>query len=117
MPQAMAARTIRKHTAAIAVFTGLPPTTASESPPAVCVLGPLARETMPIANSEGSPAPAIRPNTRIFQIAEKLTQAFMSAPCRSGCCRGLGFGRGDRSAPLGVDVVVVHLAAAGPPVD
>ena len=56
---------------------GFPPTTTSESPPAVWALGPLDSASMPIAKRAGSPAPASRPNTRIFQSAEKLIQADM----------------------------------------
>src|SRR5450631_2561778 len=73
----MAASTTRKQNAAATRPTGFPPTTTSESPPAVCALGPLDSANMPIAKSAGSPAPASRPNTRIFQSAAKLIQADM----------------------------------------
>src|ERR1700677_749532 len=77
MPQAMAASTIRKQSAAMAMPTTLPPTrpSASESPPpAVWTRGPFDREYRPIANSDGSPAPAMRPKTMLFQSAERLIQ-------------------------------------------
>src|SRR5580658_3443960 len=119
MPQPMAASTIRKQSAAMAMPTTLPPTRPSASdspPPAVWTRGPLDREYRPIANIAGSPAPARRPKTMIFQSAERLIQDIVRFPCRSGC-RGLGFGRSGRSGPFVVDVAGIDLAAAGPPVD
>src|ERR1700735_3443945 len=75
MPQAMAASTTRKQIAATAMPTTLPPTRPSESPPpAVWTRGPFDREYRPMANIAGSPAPARRPKTTIFQIAERLIQ-------------------------------------------
>src|ERR1700685_232045 len=118
MPQAMAASTIRKQSAAMAMPTTLPPTrpSASESPPpAVWTRGPFDREYRPMANIAGSPAPARRPKTTIFQSAERVIQDIVFSPCPPAC-RGLGFGRSDRSGPFVVDVVGVDLAAAGPPV-
>src|ERR1700685_4440452 len=113
----MAASTTRKQIAAMTMPTTLPPTRESESPPpAVWTRGPLDREYRPMANIAGSPAPARRPKTTIFQSAERLIQDIVCFPCRSGC-RGLGFGRSDRSGPVVVHVVGVDLAAAGPPVD
>src|ERR1700691_3823017 len=117
MPQAMAASTTRKQIAATAMPTTLPPTRPSESPPpAVWTRGPFDREYRPMANIAGSPAPARRPKTTIFQSAERLIQDIVCFPCRSGC-RGLGFGRSGRSGPFVVDVAGVDLAAAGPQVD
>src|ERR1700733_14383924 len=104
--------------AAMTMPTRFPPTTWSESAPAVCTRLPgQASVRSPMANSAGSPAPASRPKTTIFHRALRLIQDIVCFPCRSGCCRGLGFGRSDRARPLVVDVVVVDLAAAGPPVD
>src|ERR1035438_9742904 len=70
--------------------TGLPPTTTSESAPAVWVLGPLARENMPTANSAGRPAPAIRPKTTIFQIAVRLIQDIVCFPVAQAAAAGSG---------------------------
>src|SRR5436305_5316582 len=72
MPQPMAARTTRKHTAAMIMPAGLPPTTASESAPAVRVFGPRDSESRPTANIAGRPAPASRPKTTIFHKALRL---------------------------------------------
>src|SRR5580698_10160346 len=119
MPQAMAASMTRKQSAAASTPSGLPPTRVSESAPsAVRVLPPSEREYRPTANRAGRPAPAMRPNTRIFQSAVRLIQDISLLPSRSGG-RGLGrgFGRRYRSGPFGVHVAGVHLAAAGPPVD
>src|ERR1700678_2754643 len=88
MPQPMAASTIRKQSAAAAIPTTLPPTRESESvPSAVRVLPPSEREYRPTANNAGRPAPATRPNTRIFQIAVRLIQdifCFLLAQAAAG---------------------------------
>src|SRR5256885_11008856 len=117
MPQPMEARTPRKHTAAMIMPARLPPTTASESAPAVWVFGPRDSESMPAANSAGRPAPASRPKTTIFHKALRLIKDIACFPCRSGRCYWLGFGRSDQPGPFVVHVGVVHLGGAGPGVD
>src|ERR1700678_182185 len=88
MPQAMAASITRKQSAAASTPSGFPPTSESESAPsAVRVLPPSEREYRPTANKAGRPAPAIRPNTRIFQIAVRLIQdifCFLLAQAAAG---------------------------------
>src|ERR1700677_1351383 len=88
MPQPMAARMIRKQSAAMTMPTGFPPMRVSESAPsAVRVLPPSEREYRPTANNAGRPAPATRPNTRIFQIAVRLIQdifCFLLAQAAAG---------------------------------
>src|SRR5271170_1169259 len=92
MPQPMAASTIRKQSAAMAMPTGLPPmtTSESESAPAVWVRLPLEREYRPTANSAGSPAPASRPKTTIFQIALRLIQDIVCFPVAQAAVAGSG---------------------------
>src|SRR5580658_3807957 len=84
----MAARMMRKQIAATAMPSGLPPTRVSESAPsAVRVLPPHERVYRPTANRAGRPAPAMRPNTRIFQIAVRLIQdifCFLLAQAAAG---------------------------------
>src|SRR5258708_22924914 len=117
MPHPMAARTTRKHTAAMIMPARLPPTTASESAPAVRVFGPRDSESRPTANIAGRPAPASRPKTTIFHKALRLIKDIVCFPCRSGRRYWLGFGRSDDSRPLLVHVGVGHLGGAGPGVD
>src|SRR6478735_10983571 len=117
MPQPMAARMTRKHTTAMIMPARLPPTTASESAPAVRVFGPRDSESRPTAKIAGRPAPASRPKTTIFHKALRLIKDIVCFPCRSGRRYWLGFGRSDDSGPLVVHVGVVHLGGAGPGVD
>src|ERR1700685_3918561 len=67
-----------------------PPTTTSESTPAVAVLGPLDRARSPIENSAGSPAPATRPKTTIFQIASRLIHDIVCSPAAQAAAAGSG---------------------------
>ena len=43
-----------------------------------------------MANSAGSPAPASRPNTAIFQIAERLIQDICGFPVAQAAAAGSG---------------------------
>src|ERR1700685_137594 len=90
MPQPIAASTTRKQSAATSMPAGLPPMTTSESAPAVCVLGTVEREYRPTAKSAGRPAPATRPNTRIFQSAERLIQDIVCFPVAQAAAAGSG---------------------------
>src|ERR1700722_9611373 len=117
---------MRKQSAPVIRPGTLPPTSVSESAesgPAACALAPPGRLSMrmPMANSAGSPAPAMRPTTTICQSAVRSIQLFMTrASSRSGGC-GLGgdgrLGRRDRPGPFGIHIVVADPAAAGPDVD
>src|SRR2546430_17609090 len=113
----MAASTTRKHTAAMTIPARLPPTTASESAPAVRAFGPRDSESRPTANIAGRPAPASRPKITIFHKALRLIKDIVCFPCRSGRRYWLRFGRSDDSGPLVVHVGVVHLGGAGPGLD
>src|SRR5947208_12628872 len=83
----------------------------SASPPA-----PKAIDRMPTANSDGRPAPKMRPATRTFQAPSKVSAkvcirgAFLSRRRGGGgALDGL-----ERRFPLVVDVVVVHRRPARP---
>src|ERR1700691_1834928 len=81
----MAASTMRKQIAAPIAPTTLPPmsTSASDPPSAPAtraVRGPWDSEYMPTAKMAGRPAPAIRPNTTIFQSAVRLIQDISALP-------------------------------------
>src|ERR1700730_15737638 len=126
MPQPIAARTMRKAIAASTMPSTLPPTSASESPPpsapAVATLpvrGPIDSAYRPPANRAGRPAPAIRPNTTIFQSAVRLIQDIVDSPLSRSGRGGLGgdLPGGAPAGPFRVYVVVVHLGAAGAPED
>src|SRR5437773_12502984 len=108
MPQPMAARTTRKHTAAMIMPARLPPATASESAPAVRAFGPRDSESRPTANIAGRPAPASRPKTTIFHKALRLIQDIVCFPCRSGRRYRLRFGRSGVVGPT-VDLFGVAL--------
>ena len=45
---------------------------------------------MPTANSAGSPAPAMRPKTTIFQMAERLIQDIVCFPVAQAAAAGSG---------------------------
>src|SRR4029077_3334276 len=117
MPQPIAARTTRKHMPAMIWPARLPPTTASESAPAVRVFGLRDSESRPTANIAGRRAPASRPKTTIFHRALRLIKDIVCFPCRSDRRYWLGFGRSDDSGPLVVHVGVVHLGGTGPGAD
>src|SRR5580692_15777 len=126
MPQPMAARTMRKAIAASTMPSTLPPTSTSESSPpsapAVASLpdrGPRDRAYRPPAKRAGRPAPAIRPNTTIFQSALRLIHMGLLPFSRSGRC-GLDRRvvlRRHAAGPLCVHVLVVDLGGAGAPED
>src|SRR5580658_11088039 len=99
------------------------PAPAAPAPaPAVCTRAPLGQDRVrsPMANRAGSPAPASRPYTTIFHSALRLIQDIVCLPvpqaCSSGRRGGLGF-RSNRSGPVVVDVLVVHLGGPGLDVD
>src|SRR6185437_4575535 len=122
----MAARMTRKAIAASTMPATLPPTTTSESmspsTPAArtcAVFGPRDSAYRPPANRAGRPAPAIRPNTMIFQSALRLIQDIVQVSCR---CSGRGRLGGDLlggnpAGPLRVHVVVVDLGGPRAPED
>src|SRR5487761_711894 len=126
MLQPMAASTMRKAMTASTRPTTLPPTRTSESLPpsapavaALPVRGPSDSAYRPPAKRAGRPAPAIRPNTTIFQSAVRLIQDIVDSPLSRSGRGGLGGDLlgGDPAGPFRVYVVVVHLGAAGAPED
>src|SRR4029077_13535702 len=117
MPQPIAARTTRKHMAAMIMPARLPPTTGSESAPAGRVFGLRDSESRPMANIAGRPAPASRPKTTIFHKALRMIKDIVCFPCRSGRHYSLRFGPSDGFGPRVVHVGLVHLGGAGPGVD
>src|SRR5580700_194159 len=90
----MAARITRKQIQARIMPSGLPPTRTSESAPAVWARPPRDREYRPTANSAGSPAPAMRPKTTIFQRAVRLIQDIVCFPVAqaAAACSGSAVG-------------------------
>src|SRR6202021_1748220 len=103
----------------------LPPMSTSESAPpsapaSFARRGPSDSEYSPAAKRAGRPAPASSPKTRIFHNALRLIHDMLASPlfrCSGRGLLGVRLGRYDAAGPFRVHVVVVHLVAAGAPVD
>src|SRR5262245_31689975 len=118
----MAASTMAKQPAAIAIPARLPPTSSSSETVTCPFPGELSARS-PIAKMAGSPAPASRPTTTISQMARRSIQSVM-AEAPPLCCTALmrlvglaGPRRGDCAGPFRVHVLRVHPGAARSPVD